>query len=108
VEFEDFAVLKPVDAASPGLMLACAKGNHYRMARIEIFGEGGSSAPPVLSWRLEDVTVTSVDFTAEGEVPSETVTLSFAKVCTEFAGTDAAGRPVKTEACWDLKQNKQG
>jgi type VI secretion system secreted protein Hcp len=36
--FEPFVVLKPIDKASPKLMLATAKGEHFQKATIEIFG----------------------------------------------------------------------
>jgi type VI secretion system secreted protein Hcp len=103
--FEPFAVLKPIDALSPKLMLATATGKHYAKATIEIFGEGGGGAPPILTWELSDVIVSAFGFTTSGDQPCDTVSLSFAKVCSIFDGVDDKGKPTgKVEECWDLKK----
>lgn len=107
VQFEDFGVLKPIDPLSPKLMLACAEGRHFPKATIEIFGDDGASGPPILTWELNDVIVSALDFTAEGEVPSDSVTLNFAKVCSIYEGPDASGKPVEVKACWDVQANKK-
>ena len=106
--FGPFGVLKPVDALSPKLMLAAANGKHYTKATIEIFGDGGSSAPPILTWELSDVLVSSFTFETNGggELCDE-VTFSYSKVCSVFEGVDDQGKPTgKVEECWDLKLNK--
>ena len=106
--FGPFGVLKPVDALSPKLMLAAANGKHYTKATIEIFGDGGSGAPPVLTWELSDVLVSSFTFETNGggELCDE-VTFSYSKVCSVFEGVDDQGKPTgKVEECWDLKLNK--
>jgi type VI secretion system secreted protein Hcp len=102
--FEPFGVLKPIDALSPKLMLATAQGKHYTKATIDIFGEGGAAAPPILTWELTDVFVSAFGFKTSGDQPSDTVSLSFAKVCSTFEGVDDKGKPTgKVEACWDLR-----
>jgi hypothetical protein len=35
------------------------------------------------------------------------VTLSFAKVCSIYEGSDASGQPAMVKECWDLQANKQ-
>jgi type VI protein secretion system component Hcp len=106
VEFDDIGVLKPVDPLSPKLLLATAQGRHFPMATIQVFGDGGSGSPPILTWELSDVIISSLDFTASGEVPCDAVTLSFAKVCSIYEGLDAMGKSVTVKECWDLKANK--
>jgi len=105
--FEPFAVLKPIDALSPKLMLATATGKHYVKATIEIFGEGGNTAPPILTWELNDVFVSAFGFSTSGDQPCDAVSLSFSKVCSIFEGVDDQGKPTgKVEECFDLKTGK--
>ena len=105
--FEPFAVLKPIDALSPKLMLATATGRHFAKATIEIFGEGGSAAPPVLTWELTEVLVSAFGFSTKRDQPSDEVSLSFGKVCSIFEGVDDQGKPTgKVEECFDLKTGK--
>jgi type VI protein secretion system component Hcp len=108
-DFEEFAVQKPIDALSPRLMLATAEGRHFMKATIEIFGEEGAAGPPILTWELTDVLVSSFDFSAAGDAPADSVSLSYAKVCSIFEGQDSSGKPLPpVKECWDLKNNKKG
>lgn len=108
-EFGPFGVLKPIDALSPKLMLAAANGKHYTKATIEIFGAGGSGAPPILTWELSDVLVSSFTFeTNGGGELCDAVSFSYSKVCSIFEGVDDQGKPTgKVEECWDLRLNKE-
>ena len=105
--FGPFAVLKPIDKVSPKLMLATAKGQHYPKATIEIFGEEGKDAPPILTWELSEVLVTEFRFATSAGQPCDAVSLWFSKVCSIFEGVDDSGKPTgKVEECWDLKTGK--
>ena len=107
-EFGPFAVLKPIDGLSPKLMLAAANGKHYPKATIEIFGAGGSGTPPILTWELSDVLVSTFTFqTNGGGELCDAISFSYAKVCSIFEGVNDQGKPTgKVEECWDLKLNK--
>ena len=109
-EFGPFAVLKPLDALSPKLMLAAANGKHYPKATIEIFGDGGpgGGAPPILTWELSDVLVSSFSFaTNGGDQLCDQISFSYGKVCSIFEGVDDKGKPTgKVEECYDLKTGK--
>ena len=102
--FEPFVVLKPIDAASPKLMLACASGKHYTKATIDIFGDGGTKAPPILTWELSEVIVSSFSFNTKHDELADAVQLSYAKVCSTFDDPDQP--PGKVEACFDLTTGK--
>jgi type VI secretion system secreted protein Hcp len=105
--FEPFVVLKPIDAASPKLMLATATGKHFTKATIDIFGEGGSASPPILTWELTDVLVSAFGFNTKRDLPSDEVSLSYGKVCSIFEGVDDQGHSTgKVEACFDLGAGK--
>ena len=66
---EDFTLLKPPDTLSPKLMIATATGEHLKKATIEVFGEGGPTSDPILTWELLEVFVSAFDFSASGDVP---------------------------------------
>ena len=104
--FQDFAMHKPVDVLSPKLMLASATGKHFKKATIDVFSEEGPGSPPVATWELDDVLVSSVNFGATGDAPSESLTLSYSKVCFVYTGNDGAGKPANVKECYDLKANK--
>ena len=109
-EFGPFAILKPIDALSPKLMLAAANGKHYTKATIEIFGDGGpdSGTPPILTWELSEVLVSAFTFATNGGGElCDSISLSYSKICSIFEGVDDKGKPTgKVEECWDLKPNK--
>jgi len=105
--FEDFALLKPVDALSPQILIATATGEHFKEATIEIFGGDGPSGAPVLTWELKDVLISGFDFAVTGEGVADSFTLTYAQVCSVFDGTDDAGKPVHVKECFDVKGNKK-
>lgn len=105
--FQDFSLTKPVDELSPKLMLATAKGVHYVKATIDVFGEDGPGSAAVFTWELNDVFVSSLSFAASGDVPSDSVSLSYSKVCSIYTGLDGSGKPTSVKECWDLKLNKE-
>lgn len=105
--FEDFTLLKPIDTLSPKLMIATATGEHFKRATIEVFGEGGPTSDPLLTWELNDVLVSSFDFSASGETPADSVALRYAKVCSIYEGPDAGGKPTTVRECYDVKANKK-
>jgi type VI secretion system secreted protein Hcp len=104
--FQDFSMIKPVDELSPKLMLATATGKHFKKATIDVFGEDGPGAPPIMTWELQDVLVSSIQFSAGGDVPADSISLSYAKVCSIFTGTDSGGKPVNVRECYDIKAQK--
>jgi len=105
--FEPFVILKPIDMSSPKLMLAVATGKHFNKATIDIFGEGGSSAAPILTWELTEVLVNAFSFSTKRDHLADQVTLSYGKVCSIFEGVDDQGHPTgKVEACFDLRGGK--
>lgn len=106
--FEDFGVLKPIDALSPKLMLATAEGRFFTKATIEIFGPEGPGGTPILTWEMQEVIVSGLDFSTSGETPSDAVTLAYAKICSIFQGQDSNGKPLpEVKECYDVKANKR-
>jgi type VI secretion system Hcp family effector len=77
VEIEDLGFRHEIDAASPGLVVACCKGTHFSEG-ILILRKAGGAPLPYLTIKLRDIIVTSVSHTAGEERPVEDVTLNFA------------------------------
>ena len=95
-EFTDFGILKDIDQLSVRIWEAAATGRHFQRAEIQIFAPGDTL--PLVSYRLDDVLVTSVHFDTG---PTEHLTLNFSKICT----TVAVGASPSTY-CFDVRLNK--
>lgn len=96
VHMQDLVVTRQLDKASPKLMLACATGQMLRSALL-ICRRTVSDGEPVEYYRirLTDVLVTSVQTSGHsGEsVPTESLSLNFAKIEWEYVPVDRSGRP---------------
>jgi type VI secretion system secreted protein Hcp len=124
VKFHDFSITKKTDASSPLLMLHCADGAHIKEANFVVRKAGGAKLE-YLKIKLTDVLISSykphgsetsdVDTAttggarASGELPSEQVTLSFAKVEVSYQpqGPDGKAQGGPIVAGWDVKANKK-
>jgi type VI secretion system secreted protein Hcp len=107
--FQDFTFTHHVDKASPLLMLACAKGEHIRDARITV-RKAGEGLQEYLMITMTDVLVSSVcDSGGEGDTPMESVALAFAKVDLEYKPQKPDGSlDAGLHFTYDLKANKEG
>lgn len=92
---QDLSITKRLDAASPQLALAALTGAHFSDATL--IGIQPNAREPFYTLRMEDVLVTSVALSGAGEVPTESVTLNFAKVTMRHGGGPAVG--------WDIAKN---
>ena len=128
VHFGDFQITKKTDASSPLLMLNCANGAHIKEASFTVRKAGGEQLE-YLKIKLTDVLVSSYKPGAEhlligllapagqgaedghkgSEIPSEHVTLNFAKI--EFSyqpqGHDGKAQGGPIMAGWDVKANQK-
>lgn len=108
--FGDLIVLKNVDKASPGLMLACASGQHIPKAVLSLRKSGGDAKLVYLVITLEDLLVSS---TTVDQMPSspdlvEAITLNYAKIKIEYKPQTAQGTAgAGSEFGWDLKIGKK-
>lgn len=73
-----------VAGAMRDLFDACAQGTSYTTVTIEFWKDGVDG--PVLTYNLQDVFVTSVQFSSGGHVPSTMFSLSYAKVSYNIPG----------------------
>lgn len=110
VQFQDFHFNGGISKASPQLFLKCATGAHIKSAlflgvREGIKGEGSE----FLKVELTDVLISSYQTggsAGSDSLPTEQVSLNFAKIEYSVASQKATGAVEWTTAGWDLKANK--
>lgn len=107
-QFSDLVFVKNVDSASPHLLVNCAAGKRFKSATVSFVATRGDAPVEFLTYRLTDVAVTSVSASgSENSVPTEQISLSFARIEIEYRPIDASGKagtPIRTG--WDVTQNK--
>ena len=109
VSVQDLHVVLKVNKASPKLLLACCNGQHITKA-ILTARKAGKEQQEYLKITLSDVLVSSYTTGGSGggdPIPTEQVSLNFAKIEMEYKEQKADGTlggPIKTT--WDLKANK--
>jgi type VI secretion system secreted protein Hcp len=109
VSFQDFHFVSRISKASPRLFLACASGSHIKMATLSgVRGSGKLKGSEFLTFKLRDVTVTSVQQgDSEGAAPTEQFSLNFSKVEFSYTPRSAKGTSeLPVTGGWDLTQNK--
>jgi type VI secretion system secreted protein Hcp len=109
VAMQDFHFVMRLNSASPGLMKACATGQHIKMATLSA-RKAGKDQQDYLTFKFHDVLVSSFQ-TGGSEhadvVPTEQVSFNFAKIEVEYKqqkpdGSLGPGAQFK----FDLKANK--
>lgn len=93
--FEDVSVLKAVDAASPYLALATARGQAFPEATIDILKPGGPGGADRLFYQLvlTNVVLTSDGATLESDGASaEALSLNFEKILFKYFVYDRNGK----------------
>ncbi len=109
VTMQEFQFAMHVNKASPKLFLACADGAHIRNAVLTI-RRSGSNPMDFLKWTLTDVAVASYHTSAAvspGELPTDQVSMRFAKIETEYIPLNPNGTPgAPIKAGWDVVANR--
>ena len=107
VQFQDFHFVKSEDSTSPVLFLSCASGKHFQKVEIHL-RKSGEKQIDYLKIDLEDVMVSSFSQAGADEVPTESISLNFAKILmthTPQLADGNAGTPIT--AGWDLGTQKK-
>jgi type VI secretion system secreted protein Hcp len=109
VQVQDLHFVSRVSKASPKLFLACAGGQHFKEAKL-VGRKAGKSQQEFLIWTFSDLLVTGYQTGGAegGEVlPTDQVSLSFAKLKVEYRAQKADGSlDAPISAGWDVKANK--
>ena len=107
ISMQDFHFTMPLNKASPALFLACAQGAHIKNAILTCRKAGLEEFMKVT---MSDVLVSSFQIGgAEGVVPTDQISLNFAKIEVEYEEQDATGKLVGSIKKWfDFKTMKGG
>ena len=108
--FQDIAITKYYDKASPNLMKKLADGTHIKEATLFARKAGGSSAIEFLKIKLKDVIITSVSLGGSGgdDRYVEQISLAFAEfeVAYQAQKNDGAKDGGEVKAGWNIQNNK--
>jgi type VI secretion system secreted protein Hcp len=107
VDINDISIVKVVDKASPTLMLACANGKHISKGKITV-RKAGENPLDYLTIDLENILVSQVSHSGvnSADIPTETISLNFAKVKLEYwTQTDKGAKGENANFSWDVAQN---
>jgi type VI secretion system secreted protein Hcp len=109
VSMQDFHFTMTMNKASPALFLACAQGEHIKNA-ILTCRKAGKDQQEFMKVTMNDVLVSSFQIGgAGGVVPTDQISLNFAKIEVEYKEQDATGKLVGSIKKWfDLKSMKGG
>lgn len=104
--FTEFTFRKQLDLASPGIALACADGTHIDVVTV-VLCRAGKEKVKSMEYRLTDCMVSEVSTMGGGAFPSETISITFAKIVWAYSqqkrqGGWAAGNYA---AGWNLRRN---
>jgi type VI secretion system secreted protein Hcp len=108
VRVQDFSFTMRVNKASPKLFLACAKGQHLKMATFTA-RRAGKAQQEFLVYKFTDVVVSSYQTggSAGDVIPMDSISLAFSRVEMEYRPQKADGSlDTPIPAGWDLQQNK--
>ena len=79
VTLQDFHFVKATDSSSPTLFKSCATGVHIKKATLTV-RKTGSERLEYLKINLQDIIVSSFEQKADGDVPLDSFSLSFADI----------------------------
>jgi type VI secretion system secreted protein Hcp len=106
ISFENIQFEKNADLSTPALMQHCASGKHIASAILTVRKAGGEQEE-YYKMKFTDLLVASVRNTGIGnEVPTETLSLNFAKIEFDYKEQTAKGTlGGKAQFGWDLNKN---
>jgi type VI secretion system secreted protein Hcp len=104
-----FAITKKVDKASPKLFLACATGQHIQTAVLTFREvEVGTAPHEYLTITLSDVFISSYQVGSGGDLPTESISISYSKIEYKYVGRQPNGQPTPpVTVTFDVVKNKE-
>jgi type VI secretion system secreted protein Hcp len=95
---QSFTITKPIDAASPLLLLGSASGQNYKEMVLSFERKAGSKEMDYLKFTFDNTIISAItDGTSQQRTPEEQVTFTFQKCKETFipiSSSDKAGTPV--------------
>lgn len=108
VDISSLSISKSVDLSSAKLFQQCCAGKHFDTATIVCREAGGDAPVDYWTIKLTQVYIDNVSWGASsgGGKPSESVSISFAKITFDYYSQDDKGaKKDKVSGGWDVKQN---
>jgi type VI secretion system secreted protein Hcp len=109
VSMQDFHFVMRLNRASPGLMKACATGQHIKTATLSA-RKAGKGQLDYLTFKFHDVLVSSIQTGGSEDtdvLPTDQVSFNFAKLEVEYKPEKADGSlGLAVQFRYDLKANK--
>jgi type VI secretion system secreted protein Hcp len=109
--FQDLSFTHYVDKASCDLFQASTMGKHLGKGVLTVRKAGGKDALEYLKVTMEDIIVSSVQYSGQGagdEHPVEHVSLNFRKFKQEYtAQTEKGGAGTTAQFKWDIAANTE-
>jgi type VI secretion system secreted protein Hcp len=107
-DFEDFAITKQLDKATPKLAVACADGTHIDSILVELC-RAGTEKVKFMEYKMTNCIISGVSTTGGGDFPTETVNINYGKI--EWSYTQqkrqGGGASGNVAAGWDLEKNSK-
>jgi type VI secretion system secreted protein Hcp len=96
-----------MDAASPNLALFCASGEHIKSGTL-VNRKAGKDQQEYIVIKMSDILITNVSDSGGGDVPHESVSLTYAKFEMEYKPQKADGSlDAGIKWGWNVKENKK-
>jgi type VI secretion system secreted protein Hcp len=109
-DMRPLVVQRLLDTASARVAQACAAGDHFASAVLTLCRASGDKQP-YMEYKLTDVLISSyqVGGTGEGGLPTESLSLNYAKIEMSYTQTGTDGKPKGKvgSAGWDLRKNEK-
>ena len=110
VALQDFHFVKKCDKASPKLFVACATGEHIKMATLTC-RKAGKTQQEFLKWKFSDILISSYNTGGSGGsdvVPIDQVSFNFTKIEVSYAPQKQDGSlDAAIPAGYDLKAGQK-
>jgi type VI secretion system Hcp family effector len=106
--FSEIVVTKRLDKSSPTLMLRTADMTAFPFARVRVTRSSAMGESAVVRYCFTNVHVTSFSLSTSGDLPAESISLSYGTIVQSYTQQAAAG--VKEEVFtggWDVIGNLQ-
>ena len=91
--FSEFVVTKKLDKASPALMLRTANMAAFPSARVQLTRTSATGESTVVRYCFTNVQITSFSQSSGGDLPSESVSLSYGSIIQSYTEQAADGKP---------------
>ena len=104
--FSEVTLTKSTDKSSTDLFIQATQGKSLGKAEIH-FIQTGDKSQPYLTYELHDAIVSSYSLSSGGERPSESFSLNFTKVWTQYDQFDGTKIHAGQKKGYDMMVNKQ-